>query len=54
MWLLIWFQLMNNKLQYYQIGQYPTQNECMSAKNNAMVLVTGSSIMVHCFEVIPK
>jgi hypothetical protein len=48
---LIWFQLLNNNLTYYQIGQYLTQTECEAAKREAVVLVTTSTIAIHCFEV---
>ena len=51
MWFLVWFQFINNDLTYYQISNFPTQDECLKAKNTAQVLVTSSTITVECFEV---
>ena len=51
MWVLLWFQMLNNNLTYYEIGQYPTVTECESAKREAAVLVTTSTIAVHCLEI---
>tara|TARA_B100000768_G_C11213939_1_gene347277 strand:- start:276 stop:437 length:162 start_codon:yes stop_codon:yes gene_type:complete len=48
---LVWFQLLNNNLTHYVIDQYPTLTECEAAKKTASVLVTTSSIAIHCFEV---
>jgi len=45
---------MNNDLQYHQLSQHSDRSACMKAKDDAMVLVTASTIMVQCFEVIPK
>lgn len=51
MWVLLWLNLLNNNLTYYQIGQYPTQNECEAALRDAAILVTTSTIAVYCLEV---
>tara|TARA_R110000764_G_scaffold174156_1_gene260716 strand:+ start:118 stop:276 length:159 start_codon:yes stop_codon:yes gene_type:complete len=51
MWVLMFFQLINNNLSHYQLGQYPTQQECAQEKDRAVVLVTTSNIALSCFEV---
>ena len=48
---LLWFQFINNDLQYYQLSQFDTEAECLKAKDTAQVLVTSSTITVECFEV---
>jgi hypothetical protein len=54
MWFLVWFQFMNNNLDHYQLGQFPTQLLCETAKEKSRVLITTSSTAVYCFEVIPE
>ena len=51
MWVLMFFQLINNKLTHYQVGQFPTQQECAQQQDRAGVLVTNSNIALYCFEV---
>lgn len=51
MWLLLWFQLINNDLHYYQLSQFSTEAECFTAKETAQVLVTDSTITVECLKV---
>jgi len=52
MWFLVWFQFMNNNLDHYQLGQFPTQILCEDAKEKSKILITTSSTSVYCFEVI--
>ena len=54
MWFLVWFQFMNNDLTHYQLGQFTTEMLCKEAKEEAVVLITGSTMAVHCFEIVPK
>jgi len=54
MWFLVWFQFMNNDLNYHQLSQHPDRGECMRARDDAKVLVTSPTIMVQCFEVISE
>ena len=54
MWFLIWFQVMNNNIENYQLNQFTTENECREALEDAKVLITTSQTTVYCFEVIPK
>jgi hypothetical protein len=51
MWVLMFFQLINNNVTHYQLGQYPVQQECEKEKTKASVLVTTSNIALYCFEV---
>jgi hypothetical protein len=51
MWILMFFQLMNNNVTHYQLGQYPVQKECEEEMAKASVLVTTSNIALYCFEV---
>ena len=54
MWFLVWFQVMNNNIEHYQLNQFTTENECREALEDAKVLITTSQTTVYCFEVIPK
>tara|TARA_R110000803_G_scaffold73648_1_gene137538 strand:+ start:481 stop:645 length:165 start_codon:yes stop_codon:yes gene_type:complete len=54
MWFLVWFQFMNNNLEYYQLGQFAGPMLCEEAKKEALVLITSSTMSVYCFEVIPE
>jgi hypothetical protein len=54
LWFLIWFQVINNNIEHYQLNQFPTENECEEALEDAKVLITTSQTTVYCFEVIPK
>jgi len=54
MWFLVWFQFMNNDLTHYQLGQFPTEMLCEEAKEDAVVLITGSTTAVYCFEAISQ
>jgi hypothetical protein len=54
MWFLVWFQFINNDLTHYQLGQFTTEILCEDAKKDAMVLITGSTTSVYCFEAIPN
>jgi|TARA_R110000751_G_scaffold68747_2_gene139869 hypothetical protein len=54
MWFLVWFTFTNNKLEHYQLGQFPTMNECAAKKEEAKVLIRTLTTAVYCFEVIPK
>ena len=51
MWILMFFQLMNNNVTHYQLGQYLTEKECAQGLTKATVLVTTSNIALYCFEV---
>jgi len=52
MWVLMFFQLLNNSVTHYQLGQYPVEKECEAEKTKASVLVTTSNVTLYCFEVI--
>ena len=54
MWFLVWFMFTNNRLEYYQLEQLPTEKECQEALEKAKVLITHSTTVVYCFEVIPE
>ena len=54
MWVLVWFQFMNNSLTHYDLGQFPTEMLCKEAKEKAVVLITGSTMAVFCFEILPE
>ena len=51
MWILVFFQLINNNVTHYELGQYLTQKECEQELTKASVLVTASNIALYCFEV---
>ena len=51
MWVLVFFQLVNNNVTHYQLGQFINQKECLEHKAEATVLVTTSNIAIYCFEV---
>ena len=44
----------NNKIEYYQLAQLPTEQECKEALDDAKVLITNSTTVVYCFEVVPE
>jgi hypothetical protein len=44
----------NNSIESYQLDQFSTQMECDEALDDAKVLITNSTTVVYCFEVIPK
>jgi hypothetical protein len=52
MWVLVFFQLINNNVTYYELGQFLNQEECLEHKAEAAVLVTTSNVALYCFEVI--
>jgi len=54
MWVLVWFQFMNSSLTHYDLGQFPTEMLCKEAKEKAVVLITGSTMAVFCFEIVPE
>ena len=54
MFFLVWFMFTNNQLEYYQLDQLSTKQECNEALEDAKVLITNSTTVVYCFEVIPK
>ncbi len=54
MWFLVWFQLMNGQLDYYQLGWYDSERECRDAREKAVVLMTTNNSAVECFEVNRK
>ena len=54
MWFLFFFQFLNNNLTEYQIDQFSTEIMCEAEKKKAVVLITGSTTTLHCFEAKPK
>jgi hypothetical protein len=54
MWFLVWFMFTNNKLEHYQLEQVPTELECQEELARAKVLITNSTTVVYCFEVVPE
>jgi len=54
MFFLVWFMFSNNSIESYQLDQFSTQMECDEALDDAKVLITNSTTVVYCFEVIPK
>jgi hypothetical protein len=44
----------NNKLEHYQLEQFSTELECQEELERAKVLITNSTTVVYCFEVIPE
>jgi hypothetical protein len=54
MWFLVWFMFTNNNLENYQLGQFSTNVDCQEALEASKILVTNSTTVVYCFEVIPK
>ena len=44
----------NNKIEYYQLAQVPTEAECNEALKESKVLITNSTTVVYCFEVVPE
>jgi len=54
MFFLVWFMFTNNSIESYQLNQFSTEMECKEALESAKVLITNSTTVVYCFEVIPK
>ena len=54
MWVLVWFQLLNNNVTHYELGQFMSSSECARAKDDAKVLITNSNIVTYCIEIVPK
>jgi hypothetical protein len=54
MWVLVWFVVINNNIDHYQLNQFTTEMACAEALEDAKVLITTSQTTVYCFEVIPK
>ncbi len=54
MWFLVWFVVINNNIEHYQLNQFTTEMECTEALEDAKVLITTSQTTVYCFEVIPE
>ena len=54
LWVLLWFQVMNNNIEHYELNQFKTEKECREALEDAKILITTSQTAVYCFEVIPK
>ena len=54
LWFLVWFVVINNNIEHYQLNQFPTEIECAEALEDAKVLITTSQTTVYCFEVIPE
>ena len=54
MWFLVWFQIMNNKVTHYELGQFGDSSSCARAKDEAKVLITNSNIVTYCFEILPE
>ena len=51
MWVLVFFQLINNNVTHYQLDKFINQKLCLEHKANAEVLVMTSNIALYCFEV---
>ena len=54
MWVLVWFQIINNNVSHYELGQFSSSGQCARAKDDAKVLITNSHTVTYCFEVISK
>jgi len=54
MWFLVWFMFTNNNIESYQLNQFSTEVECAEALEEAKVLITNSTTVVYCFEVMPE
>jgi len=54
MWFLVWFMFTNSKLEHYQLKQFATEQDCRQELEKAKVLITNSTTVVYCFEVIPE
>ena len=54
MWVLVWFQIINNNVTHYELGQFVSSSECDRAQDDAKVLITNSHTVTYCFEVISK
>ena len=54
MWVLLWLQVMNNKVTHYELGQFGDSSTCARAKDEAKVLITNSNIVTYCLEITSK
>jgi hypothetical protein len=54
MWFLVWFMFSNSNIENYQLGQFSTEVGCQNALKEAKVLITTSTTVVYCFEVVPE
>ena len=54
MFFLVWFMFTNSKLEHYQLEQFSTELECQEELERAKVLITNSTTVVYCFEVLPE
>ena len=50
MWLLVWFQLINNNVTHYELGLFISQEDCNKAEEEARELITHSNTTRYCFE----
>ena len=52
MWILVWMQLVTGQgVDYYQLGTYGKEAECMLSLKEAVVLVNHSSETLACLEI---
>ena len=52
MYVLIWMQVFSTQgLEYYQLGTYPTLEECQMELSKATKIITHKSETVTCLEV---
>jgi len=52
MYILIWMQLFSTQsVEYYQLGNYPTLEECQIELSKAAKMITHKSETVACLEV---
>ena len=52
MWILVWMQLVTNQgIDYYQLGNYATLEECQIQLSKAAKMITHKSETVACLEV---
>tara|TARA_R110000851_G_scaffold329107_1_gene500696 strand:+ start:550 stop:723 length:174 start_codon:yes stop_codon:yes gene_type:complete len=51
MWVLVWFQIINNNVNHYELGQFADSSSCVRAKEDAKVLITDSNTITYCFGV---
>lgn len=54
MYFLMWFMLTNLKVDFFQLGQFPTEQSCAVALDMARVLITTSGTRLICLEVVPE
>ena len=51
MWVLVWFQLLNNTVNHFELGQFEDNSSCVRAKDEAKVLITDSNTVTYCFQI---